>query len=71
MFFVVCCVAAVDDHVGRRGNTVHVLARWQRPVAPREALVVLHRAMHAALHRRICMAIKTASKPCEFFIIVN
>jgi hypothetical protein len=65
------CVAAIDDHGGRQGNTVRALARWQRPVAPSEALGMLYRAMRITLHRRICMAIKTASKLCVFFIIIN
>jgi hypothetical protein len=43
------------------------LNRWQRPVAPLEALVVLYWAMHAAPHRRVCMVIEMASKPCVFF----
>ena len=49
------------------GDTVRVIARWQRPVAPREALVVLYRAMGAALHRRIRMVIEMASEPRVFF----
>jgi hypothetical protein len=65
------CVAAIDDHGGHRGNTVHSLSQWQRPVAPLEALVMLHWAMHAASHRRIRMAIKMASVPRVFFFIVN
>jgi hypothetical protein len=39
-----------------------ILARWQRPVASREALDLLHWAMHAVTCRHIAMAIKTASK---------
>ena len=46
---------------------MQVIARWQRPVAPREALIVLYRVMHAALHRRIRMVIKMASEPSVFF----
>ena len=38
-----------------------VLAQWWHPVASSEALVLLHRAMHAVLYRRISMAIETAS----------
>ena len=38
-----------------------VLTRWWHPVASSEALVLLHRAMHAVSYRRIAMAIKTAS----------
>jgi hypothetical protein len=40
-------------------------------VASHEALVVLHWAMRAESHRRILMAIETASKLRVFFIIVN
>ena len=67
-FFVcVCCVVAIDDHGGCRGDVVQVIAQWQSPVAPREALVVLYRVMCAALHRPIRMAIEMASKPRVFF----
>ncbi len=44
--FVCCCP------VGRRGDTEPVVARWQRPVASGEALVMLHWAMpHVPLQR--------------------
>jgi hypothetical protein len=36
-----------------------ILTQWQRPVASREALELLHRAMRAVTYRRIAMAIKT------------
>jgi hypothetical protein len=67
MLFCVLCFAAMDDHGGHRGYMVHVLSQWQRPVALREALVMLHWAMHTTLHRRMCVAIKTSSKPCVFY----
>jgi hypothetical protein len=67
----VCCVSAIDDHGSRRADTVPALARWQRPVALHEALVVLHRAMCAASHQRIRVAIETASEPRVFFIMDN
>ena len=38
------------------------IAQWQRSVAPREALIVLYRAMHAKLHWCICMVIEMASE---------
>jgi hypothetical protein len=38
-----------------------ILAQWLRPVAPSEALDLLHRAMRAVTYRCIAMAIKTAS----------
>ena len=58
----------IDDHGVRRGDTGQILARWQRPVAPLEALDVLHRAMHAVLHRRIRMAIEMAHEVGDFFL---
>ena len=45
---------------GRRGDTERVVARWWRPVASSEALVMLHRAMCSVSHRRTAMAIKMA-----------
>ena len=46
---------------------VPVIAQLRRPVAPREALVMLYRAMCAALHQRIRMVIKMAREPRVFF----
>ena len=43
-----------------RRDTVRVIARWRRPVAPREALVVIYRPMRAALHHHIRMVIEMA-----------
>ena len=45
---------------GRRGDTERVVARWQRPVASGEALVMLHRAMRSVSHRRTAMSIDMA-----------
>jgi hypothetical protein len=42
-----------------------------RPMAPHEALAMLHQVMHAILHQRISMAIKTAGKLRIIFIIIN
>ena len=39
---------------------VKVIAQWQRPVAPREALVVIHQSMCPTLHRQICMVMEMA-----------
>ena len=39
-----------------------ILPQWHRPVASSEALDLLHWEIRAVLHRRIAMAIKTASK---------
>ena len=52
-----CCV---NYHPGGccLGNTEQVVARWRRPVAYGEALVMLHWAMCSILHRRTAMAIK-------------
>ena len=46
---------------------MRVIARWQCPVAPREALIVIHWAMCTALHRRIRMVIEMSSKPRVLF----
>jgi len=45
---------------GRRGDTERVVARWRRPVASGEVLVMLHQAMHSVLYWRTAMAIKMA-----------
>jgi hypothetical protein len=38
-----------------------ILTQWRRPVASKEALDLLHWAMHVVTYRRIAMAIKMAS----------
>jgi hypothetical protein len=49
----------IVDHGGRRGDAMRALARWRNSLgASSEALVVLHRAMRPALHRRIRMVVK-------------
>ena len=48
-----------------------VVARWWRLVAFVKALDLLHRAMHALLHRRTAMAIKMAGGQGALFLIVN
>ncbi len=45
---------------GRRGDMEQEVARWRRPVASDEALVMLHWAMHFISHRRTAMAIEMA-----------
>ena len=56
--FHYCCV---DCHPGgRRGNTERLVARWQRPVASGEALVMLHRVTRSISYRRTAMAIEMA-----------
>ena len=47
----------IVDHGGRRGNAMRALTQWWHPLASSEALVVLHRAMCPALHRRIRMVV--------------
>jgi hypothetical protein len=59
------------DHGGRHGNAMRALAQWRHPVASSEAQDVLHRAMHRASHRRICMAIKIASNSPAFFVVLH
>jgi hypothetical protein len=50
-----------------RGDTVQIIARWQRSVALTEALVVLYWEMRSKSHRRIRMVIEMASEPIVFF----
>ena len=52
--FVCCCPG------GRRGDTEPVVARWRRPMASGEALVMLHRVMLHVPLQRLCTAIKMA-----------
>ncbi len=54
--FVCCCPG------GRRSNTEQVFAQWQRPVASRVALDMLHQVMLSVLLQRTAVAIKTASR---------
>jgi len=53
--------AKTDDPGGRWGNTVQIIARWQRPMASNVAQDVLHWAMCLVLQRWIAKAIKTAN----------
>jgi hypothetical protein len=52
--------AKINDHGIRWGNTGQLLAQWQRLVASKVALDILHWAMCPELHRCIVMAIKKA-----------
>ena len=45
---------------GHRGDTERLVARWRRPVASGEALVMLHWAMRFILHQRTAVAIEMA-----------
>ena len=60
-----------DDPGGRRGDTVRIVARWQRPVASNVAQDILHRVMCSVLQRWIAKAIKTAVKEVHLFAIVD
>ncbi len=57
--FVDCCLF-VCCHGGCWGNMEQVVAQWQRPVASKVALDMLHWAMHFVLHRHMAMAIEMA-----------
>ena len=65
------CAGNFDDHDGRRGKKVQIIARWRHSGAPPEALVVLYRVMCAESQRRIRMAIAIAGEPRVLFFIVN
>ncbi len=61
---------------GRRGNTVQIVTRWQRPVASNVAQDVLHREMRSVLQRWIAKAIETAREGGAFvchrrFVVVH
>jgi hypothetical protein len=58
----------IVDHGGRRGNVMQSLARWQHHLALSEALVVLHRAMRPASHRRIHMVVEIVVDLTAFFV---
>jgi len=60
-----CCVDCRPG--GCRGDMEQVVARWQRPVASGEALVMLHWAMRSILRRHTAMAIKIARNGGAFF----
>jgi hypothetical protein len=47
-----------------------MLVQWQHPVASSEALILLHWEKHMLLYWHIAMAIKMASKACEFFSVI-
>ncbi len=61
-----CIIVVLIVAGGCRGNTEQVVARWRRSVASGEALVMLHWAMNAVLHRRTAMAIKMACDGAAF-----
>jgi hypothetical protein len=47
----------IVNNGGCLGNVMQALARWRHPLASSEALVVLHRTMRPASHRRIRMVV--------------
>jgi hypothetical protein len=59
------------NHGGNQGNTAKALTRWRHPVAPSEALNVLHWAMRPTLYHRICMVIEITSNFPEISIVVD
>jgi hypothetical protein len=61
-------LSEIVDHGGRRGDAIRELARWRHPLASIESLVVLHRAMRPALHRRIRRVAKILVDLPAFFV---
>jgi hypothetical protein len=57
-----CCIIVklIVALRGHRGDTERLVARWRRPVASGEALVMLHWAMRFISHQRTTMAIEMA-----------
>jgi len=64
-----CVLFEIDDHGGRHGDAMQELARWRHPLASSEALVVLHRAMCPASHRRIRMGVEIIVDLPAFFVV--
>jgi hypothetical protein len=58
----------IVDLGGRRNDAMRALAQWWHPLASSEALVVLHRAMRPASHRRIRMVVKIVIELPAFFV---
>ena len=58
----------IDDHGGRHGDVMRALAQWMHPLALSEARVVLHWAMHPALHCRIRMVVEIVVDLPAFFV---
>jgi hypothetical protein len=63
--------AKIVNHGGCQGNKAQALGQWQHLEASRQALDVLHQAMHPALFCHISMAIEITSKLPEFFLAVD
>jgi hypothetical protein len=64
-YFVCCCPGS------RWGNTERVVAQRRCPVASGVALDMLHRAMPSVLPGRTAVAIKTANKRGNSFVIMD
>jgi hypothetical protein len=56
------------DRGSRRGDAMQAFVRWRHPLASSEALVVLHRAICPALHRRIHMVVEIIVDLPAFFV---
>jgi len=63
-----CVLFEIVDHGGRHGDAMQALARWRHPLASSEALVVLHREIHPASHRRIRMVVEIIVDLPAFFV---
>ena len=67
----------IDDHGLHQGNTGRIIARWQRTVASKVALDMLHWVMRSSTHRRIIMAVIMAHdggtfvRCCRLFCLTN
>ena len=57
---IVVMIIALAASGSGLGDMERVVARWRRPVASGEALVMLHWAMRSVLHRRTAMTIQMA-----------
>jgi hypothetical protein len=57
------------DHGGCHGDAMRALAQWWHPLASSEALVVLHRSMRPASHRRIRMVVEIIVDLPAFFVV--
>jgi hypothetical protein len=52
-----------------RGNTARIIARWQRPVASREALDPIYWSVSAVLSRRVSSAVETGRIGVHLFVV--
>jgi hypothetical protein len=61
-------LAKIVDHGGCRNDAMQAFTQWRHQLASSEALVVLHRAMRPALHRRIRMVVAIFVDLPAFFV---